>query len=52
MSDRITSFSVKPTDKEAIAALTKLRQHSETTGISFSHLVIKAIIAINKELKL
>lgn len=52
MTDRITSFSIKPTDKEAVAALSKLRKYSNETGISFSRLIIQAIIAINKELAL
>lgn len=50
--DRIQSFSLQPGDKNAYEQLSKLKQHSKKTGISFSYLVIKAITLLNKELKL
>ena len=49
---RVSSFSVKPTDKEGLAELDKLVAYSNKTGISFSFLIIQAIKKINKELKL
>lgn len=37
------TFSCRPGDKEGLAAITKLKEQSRNTGISFSFLVIKAI---------
>lgn len=51
-SSRVASFSIKPSDKEAIEELSKLVTYSDTTGISFSFLMIKAMKMLNKELKL
>lgn len=50
--NRVTSFSVKPSDKEGLAELDKLAAHSDKTGISFSFLMIQAIKMLNKELGL
>lgn len=50
--NRVTSFSVKPEDKDALSELAKLTEHSAKTGISFSYLVIQAIKKYNKELGL
>jgi hypothetical protein len=51
-TDRIQSFSVKPTDTGAWEEILKLREYSKTKGISFSFLIIQAITKLNKELKL
>jgi len=51
-SDRVVSFSIKPTDIDAIAELNKLKAHSKKTGISFSFFMIRALNKMNKELKL
>lgn len=48
--DRVTSFSVRPTDEKAIDEINKLKAYSNKTGISFSHLMIKAITNFNEEL--
>ena len=52
LRNRVTSFSIKPTDKEALEELHKLVTHSESTGISLSFLIIQAIKKLNKELDL
>lgn len=52
MSNRITSFSVPPDDLEAVLEVEKLKAYCKKTGINFSHLMIKAIKQINKDLKL
>lgn len=49
---RVKSFSIKPTDIDALEELRKLEAHSELTGISFSFFMIRAIKKLNKELKL
>lgn len=50
-SDRIQSFSIRPTDTPALVELQNLRDYAKTTGICFSFLVIKAITMLNKELQ-
>lgn len=50
--DRVVTFSVPPTETKKLEQIKKLKAHSKRTGISFSHLVIEAIIAKNKELQL
>lgn len=50
--DRVASFSIKPTDSDALTEFTKLKEHSVKTGISFSWFMIKAIRDLNKELDL
>lgn len=51
-TDRIQSFSVKPSDFAAWEELKKLKAYARTKGISISFLIIKAITAYNKELRL
>lgn len=48
--DRVLSFSYKPYDKKALEAVNKLKNHSKTKGISFSFMVLKAIIEYSKKL--
>lgn len=50
--NRITSFSVKPTDTDSLEELDKLTKHSTKTGISFSFLILQAVKNFNKELGL
>lgn len=50
MSTKIYSFSHKPNDKKSEQAIDKLKEHSRRTGISFSHLVLKAIKRYVEEL--
>lgn len=50
--DRVTSFSIKPTDVKALTELQKLKTYSAKTRISFSFLIIQAIEKLNKELNL
>lgn len=50
--NRVTSFSIKPTDKASLEELRKLTDHSNKTGISFSFLIIQAIKKFNEELGL
>jgi hypothetical protein len=51
MDNRVISFSVQPTDIEAGKEIKKLKEHCKKKGISFSFMVIKAIIKLNRELK-
>ena len=50
--NRITSFSVKPTDTDSLEELDKLTKHSTKTRISFSFLILQAVQNFNKELGL
>jgi len=50
-SDRIQSFSIRPTDTHALSELAILREYSKIKGICFSFLVIKAITLLNRELR-
>lgn len=50
--ERVVSFSIKPIDKVSLEELKKLRDHSNKTGISFSHLMIHAVKLKNKDLGL
>lgn len=50
--DRVVSFSIPPADLEARSQVKKLKDHCDKTGMNFSHLVIKAIKALNVELGL
>ena len=50
--DRVNSFSVPPTDTIALSEVHKLRSYAKAKGISFSFLVIQAIVLLNKELQL
>lgn len=52
MDRQIFSFSIAKADNNSILELKKLKDHSKKTGITFSHLIIKAITSLNKELKL
>lgn len=52
MSDRVISFSVQPTDIEAGKEVKKLKEYCKKKGISFSFMVIKAIVKLNKDLKI
>ena len=49
---RVVSFSIAPSDKKALAQITKLKAHAKKTGISFSFLMLRATVLINKELGL
>lgn len=50
--DRVISFSIPPTDIKSKEEIDKLKKHCKKNGINFSHLVVKAIIQLNKDLKL
>lgn len=50
--ERIQSFSIQPGDKKAYEEIQKLKDYSKKTGISFSFLILKAIVLLNKDLKL
>ena len=52
MTDRVTSFSVPPGDLKALEQVRKLKKYCEETGTSFSHLVVRGITMVNKELGL
>lgn len=52
LPDRVISFSIKPTDKQSLELLQALKNHSDSTGISFSFLMIRALSLVTKELKL
>lgn len=47
-----SSFSIPPTQPENIKQVELLKAHAEKTGITFSHLVVKGILMLNKELGL
>lgn len=49
---RITSFSVRPEDKDAIKEIELLKLHSTKTGVKLSYFIIQAIKKLNKELGL
>jgi hypothetical protein len=51
-SDRVISFSIKPTNSEALLELSKLKSHAQKTGVSFSFFMLRGIKLINKELNL
>lgn len=51
-SDRVVSFSVKPSDSEGWNEVAKLKAHCARTGISFSYFMLQATKKLNKELKL
>ena len=46
---KIFSFSIKPSDHEAITMVAKLKLHCMRNGLSFSNIVIKALKAYNIE---
>jgi hypothetical protein len=48
---RVTSFSIKSTDREGTNELAKLTAHSAKTGISISFLILQAIKKLNLELE-
>lgn len=48
--DRVISFSVKPTDTEALLYIANIKQHSKKTGISFSYFMLKALKQINQDI--
>jgi hypothetical protein len=52
MDNRVFSFSVVQKNIPAIIEIEKLKKYANRTGISFSHLIIKAITILNKELEL
>jgi len=52
MDNRIISFSVQPTDIEAGKEIKKLKEYCKKKGITFSFMIIKAIVKLNKDLKL
>lgn len=49
---KVFSFSVKPENKDALAEVSKLKEHAEKTGTNFSFFIIQAIKRLNQELKL
>lgn len=51
-SDRIQSFSIRPTDTRALSELNTLREYAKVKGIGFSFLIIKAITLLNRELRI
>lgn len=46
---KIFSFSVKPSDHEAITMVAKLKLHCMRNGLSFSNIVINALKAYSVE---
>ncbi len=50
--DRVVSFSVQPTDRQAKENIKKLKSYCDKTGVSFSFLMLKAIAQLNKDLGL
>lgn len=49
-TDRVVSFSYKPHDKAAYAAISELKAYGKKRGISFSFLVLQAIKNYLREL--
>jgi len=52
VDNRVFSFSVVKKNVTDIIEVEKLKKHSRRTGVSFSHLILKAITILNKELEL
>ena len=50
-SNKIISFSHTASDATAITAIAKLKLYSKKHGITFSYLVIKAIVKLVEELE-
>ncbi len=50
MANRIESFSLPARNKEAHDIVDWTRRHSINHGPSFSHIVIKALLAYKKEI--
>lgn len=45
MANKIFPFSVPASDPDGLELIQKLKKQSENTGVSFSHLVMKALKA-------
>lgn len=48
---RIVTFSIKPSDESGLKDVDLLKSYSETSGVSFSHIMIRAMDLVKKELK-
>lgn len=46
---RVQSFSIAPNDTSAMATIAKIKEHCNRTGVSFSHIVVSALIKYAQE---
>ena len=49
--DRVTSFSYRQTDKEAVEAIRYIKTYCRSKGVSFSFMVLKAIKKLAEEMR-
>ncbi len=46
---RVQSFSIAPNDTSAMTTIAKIKEHCNRTGVSFSHIVVSALIKYAQE---